>query len=193
MMILVLAACGGGGPVATGGSPSPAPITGPTGGQGTLLPTPGNVATSPPSAPWPAGWDAAMCATFAQLVETQELAVDIGRALDEDDRADARALTAELSASVAATRGLLADMREWATADVIRADIGSLLDLGEEMATRYDRYLNANRRQALGRAREAGAQMPEVVDQLTERLGLLADQGLRCPGIAFELETPPEQ
>jgi hypothetical protein len=35
--------------------------------------------------------------------------------------------------------------------------------------------------------------MPEVVDQLIERLGLLADQGLRCPGIAFELETPPEQ
>jgi hypothetical protein len=190
-MILVLAACGSGGPVATGGSPSPAPLTSPNADPGTL-PTPGNLAT-PQGAPWPAGWDAAMCATFAQLVETQELAVDIGRAIEEDDRADARALTAELSASVAATRELLADMPEWATADVIRADIGSLLDLGDDMAARYDRYLNANRRQALGRAREAGAQMPEVVDQLIEGLGLLADQGLRCPGVAFELETPPEQ
>jgi hypothetical protein len=190
LLLAIVAACGGGGPTATPPLSTPPLLATPTAQPGTL-PTPGDLPTPVSRPAWPEGWDAALCATFTQLVETQELAVDIGRALEEDDRADARGLTAELALSATATRELLAEMPEWGTAETIEQDITALLDLADEMALRYDRYLNDNRRQALGRAQEAGAQMSAVAEPLVERLTLLSEQGLRCPGVPFRLETPP--
>jgi hypothetical protein len=190
LLLTVAAACGGGNPTTTLPLATPPSTPGTTGLPG-VLPTPGELPTPVTRPPWPEGWDAALCATFTQLVETQELAVDIGRALDEDERADARGLTAELSESATATRELLEEMPEWGTAEPIEQDIATLLDLADEMALRYDRYLNDNRRPALGRAQEAGAQMADVVEPLLERLTLLSEQGLRCPDVPFRLETPP--
>jgi len=192
LLLSIAAACGGGSPAATPRPlPTVSPTAGPTGLPG-VLPTPGELPTPVSQPPWPQGWDAALCATFDQLVVTQELAVDIGRALEEEDREDARGLTAELAEVATTTRELLAEMPEWRTAETIEAGITELLDLADEVALRYDRYLNDNRRAALGRAQEAGGQMAGVAEPLLERLTLLGEQGLRCPGLPFRLETPPE-
>jgi hypothetical protein len=196
MIGLAVAPCGGGTrPSPTGaGSPSPAPT--PTGAVispgGSPLPTAGVIDT-PFAPPWPAGWDTSFCVTFAELVVMQELAVDIGRALDEDERDDARGLTAELEVSATAARELLGEVPEWPTAEPVRADIEALLDLADEMALRYGRHLNQGRRPALAAAREAGRQMGGVVDPLLDRVTLLAELGLRCPGLTLDLETPPDQ
>ncbi|CAN5692490.1 hypothetical protein BH23CHL7_BH23CHL7_14110 [soil metagenome] len=194
MIGLAVTACGGGTrPSPTGaGSPSLA-ASGAVDSPGVSpLPTAGVIDT-PFAPPWPAGWDTSFCVTFAELVVMQELAVDIGRALDEDDRDDARALTAELDESTTAARELLGEMPEWPTAEPVRADIEALLDLADEMALRYGRHLNQGRRPALAAAQEAGRQMRGVVDPLLDRVTLLAELGLRCPGLTLDLETPPDQ
>jgi hypothetical protein len=189
--VVVVGCGGGGGPTPTGASPTPG-STSPAGSPGGTLPTP-SATTDPIAAPWPAGWDSAFCTLFGELVVMQELAVDIGRALDDGDRGDARGLTAELAASATTARELLAEVPEWLTAEPLREDVTSLLALADEMALRYDLHLNQGRRPALARARAAGAQMAGVVEPMLERLELLADQGLACPGLSFDLETPPEQ
>jgi hypothetical protein len=190
---LALAACGGARPSPTGGgSPSAGPTGVVTSPGATSDATPGVIGT-PFTPPWPAGWDTAFCAAFGELVVTQELAVDIGRALDEEAREDARGLTAELADSATMVRELLAEVPAWPTAEPVREDIAALLDLADEMALRYDRHLNQNRRPALALAQAAGGKMRGVVDPLLDRLTLLAELGLSCPGTPFDLETPPEQ
>ena len=188
--------------VACGGaelSPNPSLRTLPPAASPSDLPTggPGGPTTAPigtPSrVPWPSGWDTAFCALFSQLVETQELAVDIGRALDDGERSDARGLTAELAVSATTSGELLGELPEWATDASLRTDIEALLDLADEMALRYDRYLNRNRNQALANAQAAGRQMAGVVEPLLERVTLLAEQGLSCPGVPFALETPADR
>lgn len=191
LAIALVAACNGGATAPTG-----PPLGTPAAGLPTQppndLPTPGSLPT--PAAPaWPEGWDGALCAMFAQLVETQELAVDIGRALDEGDRDDARGLTAELEASAVQARALLDEIPVWTADEPLRDDVSELLDLADEMALRYDRHLNQGRRPARAAAERAGAQMRAVVDPLIDRLVLLSDQGLSCPGLAFDLETPPAE
>jgi hypothetical protein len=168
---LAVAGCGGG-PAATGrgaSSPGVSPMTSP----GTTLPTPAAIQT-PCNAPWPAGWDDALCAAFAELVVMQELAVDIGRALREGDREDARALTAELAASATAARGLLEQLPDWPPAEPLREDVAGLIGLADEVALRY-------------------GQMRDVIEPLLDRLTTLADQGLACPGLPFYLEAPPDE
>jgi hypothetical protein len=187
---LAVAGCGGG-PAATGrgaSSPGVSPMTSP----GTTLPTPAAIQT-PFNAPWPAGWDDALCAAFAELVVMQELAVDIGRALREGDREDARALTAELAASATAARGLLEQLPDWPPAEPLREDVAGLIGLADEVALRYGRHLNQGRRPALAAAQAAARQMRDVIEPLLDRLTTLADQGLACPGLPFYLEAPPDE
>jgi hypothetical protein len=190
-LALVTLACGGAG----NASPSPnlVPTSNPPAGSPGSPQTPGQPTPTSLVPFWPAGWDRAFCEMFGQLVETQELAVDIGRALEDGDRADARALTAELAASATLARELLGAMPEWRADEMLRQDVAALLDLADEMALRYDRHLNQGRRPALAAAREAGAQMKPAVDLIIDRLVLLGDEGLACPGLDFQLEAPSEQ
>jgi hypothetical protein len=191
MVLVTLGACGGGAnPSPTGMvTPPSSPQVSP--GQPLPQPTPGEPATPAAQAPWPAGWQEAFCATFSELVVMQELAVDIGRALEEGNRDDARGLTAELDASASSARERLGEHPAWAAADELEQEIVSLIDLADEMALRYDRHLNQGRRPARRLAEEAGAQMGPVVEAVLDRVLLLAEQGLSCPGTEFQLETPP--
>jgi hypothetical protein len=182
--------CSAGPPVATPTrSPSGSPTAG-TSGPAVPTATPGEIGT-PFVGPWPSGWESAFCALFGEMIVMQELAVDVGRALDEDDRDDALALTRELTASAAAVREELAQLPAWEAAAPLTNQTLELLDLADEMALRYERYLAEGRRPALGLARAAGAAMGEVVTELLDRLILLEAVGLSCPGFDFHLEAPP--
>jgi hypothetical protein len=130
---------------------------------------------------------------FGEMVVMQELAVDIGRSLDEGDRDDALGLTTELAASAGIVRVGLALLPAWEAAAPLADDIVALLDLADEMALRYERYLAQNRQPALGLAQAAGAAMNDVVPDLLERLILLEEAGLACQGLELNLETPPDQ
>jgi hypothetical protein len=190
--LLVVVGCGGGGGRSPGatlpgtGGASPTPLS--TGAGRTASP----IATaSAPGGPWPAGWDTTFCAAFAQLVVMQELAVDIGRALDDDAREDAMALTAELAEVAGAAREQVGELPPWEAAAPLERQLVALLELADEMALRYSRYFETDRRNALAAAQAAGGRMNEVVPKLLERLELLSEAGLSCPGLAFTLETPP--
>jgi len=190
-LLLVVAGCGGGAGASPTASPAGTASASPT-APGAPTPTPGAIGT-PVVGPWPTGWDSAFCTMFSEMVVMQELAVDIGRALDEGDRDDALALTLELAASAATVRVGLALLPAWEAAAPLADDLVALLALADEMALRYERYLAQNRRPALGLARAAGAQMNDVVPDLLDRLILLDEAGLACPGFEFNLETPPDQ
>ena len=189
-LLLAVGGCGGGRPAT---SPTSSPSSSPSATASTSL---GPTATAdpigtPPSAPWPSGWESAFCTMFGEMVVMQELAVDIGRALDEGDRDDALGLTRELAASAVTVRERLGLLPPWEAAAALAEDIVALLDLADEMALRYERHLADNRQPALALARAAGAQMNDVVPDLLDRLILLEGVGLACPGLEFSLETPP--
>jgi hypothetical protein len=184
---LVVGACGGG-----GGNPTPTRTTGGS-PSGSLSPTttPTGRPTASSSTPWPAGWGTATCALFADTVVMQELAVDVGRALDEDERDDAQALNVELAQTASSVREQLSDLPPWEAAAPFERQMASLVDLADQMAQRYERHFDTGRRNPLDAARQAGAEMREVVPRVLDRLDTLARAGLSCPGVAFELEVPP--
>lgn len=193
---VLVAACGSSGP-----SPAPtvrgtaSPSLPATSLPPTLPPlptlTPDAVAT-PSSAPWPEGWQDSFCALFAESVVMQELAVDIGRALDEDAREDAAGLTAELATTAASVREQLAALPEWEAAAPYERQMVGLLDLADEMAARYARHFETDRQGPLNAARAAGGEMGAVVERVLDRLTNLQLAGLACPGVQFSLEAPPE-
>ncbi len=188
---LVIAACGGGGTATPTRTPSGSPSSSPTATTATSQPTGGSPSPTT-GTPWPNGWDAATCALFADTVVMQELAVDIGRALEDDARADARALTAELAATATDVREQLAELPPWEAAAPFERQMVSLLDLADLMAARYERHFATNRSGPLNAAQEAGGDMRDVVPRVLDRLDTLARAGFSCAGLEFELESPPE-
>ena len=116
-VVLIAGACGSGSP-SPRASRSPAATTSPRASAGvvaTLGPPPTEAPSLPPQqAPdWPDGWDAAFCTAFEEVVIAQELAVDIGRALAEENTADARALASELITTTESATALLGDVTGW--------------------------------------------------------------------------------
>lgn len=187
---LLMAACGGGGP-SPSGSPTGTPSTsGSPAASGTPGPTaPGSA--SPVGEPWPAGWQSAFCALFAETVVMQELAVDVGRALDDDADAEAEALNGELALAATSVREQLGGLPPWEAAAPFERQMVDLLHLADEMATRYARHFQTGRQAPLNAAVAAGGQMNEVVPRVLNRLDVLIEAGLACPGVDFSLETPP--
>lgn len=196
LALLLVAACGSGGgngtptPTRPAGTVNPSPIGGTSSPPGTTV-SPGPIGT-PFASPWPRGWDSDFCDLFADVVVMQELAVDIGRALEDEARADARGLTRELAETATSVREQLGELPSWEAAAPLENQLGELVDLAERMATRYERHFATNRRNPLNAAREAGGQMNEVVAEVLDRLRTLEEDGLSCPEVDFELETPPE-
>ena len=190
-MLLLAVACGGGGdrptPSRSPGGSSPTTSAGPS---GAATDTAGAIGT-PFVAPWPSGWDSGFCPIFAEMVVMQELAVDVGRALDDGARAEARALNTELGQAATSVRSALGELPPWEAAEPLEARIVALLDLADEMALRYGRHFENNRPAPRNAAREAGGRMNDVVPDLLDRLILLEEAGLACAGLDFSLEVPP--
>lgn len=149
------------------------------------------VGVSPTVLPWPAGWDIAFCTTFVDIVVAQELARDIGRALDESVTEDAIGLTHELGTTVEGIRTGLADLPEWPGAAALVTALGAMLDADDQLATFYLRYLEEGRAGALDRAHEVEATLREdAVPAAEAALAPLVGDGLTCPETNLMLEKP---
>lgn len=190
--VLLVAGCGSGSP-----SPRISPgLTSVTDDPVTSSPSaaprrPTAAPTSPPSGSWPRGWDTDFCAAFSEVVIAQELAVDVGRALDEDAREDALALSNELMGTSTAAAEMLGQLPEWRPAQELVERLASLMDLGERIGRNYGRYIENGREQALQRAQGFGADMGPIVDAALDELSELAEEeGLGCPEQEFVLEAP---
>jgi hypothetical protein len=192
LAVSMLAACGAGSP-----SPSPSPTV-PV-DLDTPAPSPVSVPTMAPTAPptlppqgdWPPGWDTAFCGAFEEIIVAQELAVDVGRALEEDERDDALALARELESAGAFTQEMLGELEEWEPAQDAVEQLTELMDLAERMGRNYRRYLDENSRNRLRRAQGFAADMGPVVENVEAELaGLANDENLSCPTGEFVLETP---
>lgn len=190
VLAVAVAACGGGTPSATGtASPRVSPT--PTAPNGTSTPTTPPPTSTPGTVPWPAEWDDAFCAAYADIVVAQELARDIGRALDDDARDDAIGLTHELAGVLAGLRLSLAELPNWEGAEAALAAIDIMLADDDELVTFYLRYLEEDREPALERAKEMEQKLRETdVPAVEEALATLADLGLACPGLNFTLDKP---
>lgn len=190
--LLFVVGCGSGSPSPriTPGLPSLTddPVTSPA----TAAPRPPTAApTIPTSRNWPSGWDTEFCAAFSEVVIAQELAVDVGRALDEDARDDALALANELSGTSTAATEMLAELPEWRPAQQLVERLTALMDLGQRMGRHYRRYIEEDREQSLERAQGFGADMgPVVEDALAELDELAEEEGLSCADEEFALEAP---
>lgn len=184
----MLAACGTG----TLSSPTLPPLVTP--GPTTATTSPGATSTPTPSASqqaWPAGWDDDFCTAFAEVVIAQQLARDIGRALGEDDREDAAGLAHELATTIEGIRASIGELPEWTGDDELLTALGALLDEDEQLVTFYLRYLEQDRAAALDRAHEVEVALrDQAVPAAETAVAKLANQGLTCPGLSFDLETP---
>lgn len=175
------------------GGPTPIPFTPlpqlptptPVGGAATAQPTP---APTPP--PWPADWDDEFCAAFIELAIAHELAVDIPRALEEDDTDDALGLARELRATAIAAGELLDELTPWENAQPAVTEMITLADIGSRVGRQYVRYLDEGRRPALARVEELLEDMRPVIEEANQELAQLAALGLACPPFALEFEVP---
>jgi len=154
----------------------------------TVTPSTGPTASRPPS--WPAGWDTAFCATFAEVQVAQELLVDVERALDEDETRDARGLARELGTTAAAATALIASMPAWTDGATALTGMGTLMELGAGAAAEYETYFADDARAALRRARNLGRDNGRAVPAANAALDDLAAAGVSCPGTVLVLEAP---
>jgi hypothetical protein len=184
----LLAGCGGAAPA---GSPSRSPIvTVPalTSPPPVAIPT---ARISPTAAPWPAGWDTAFCIAFADVIVAQQVARDIGRALDDGATDDAIGLARELATRVDGIRTSLTDMPDWSGAEALLTSLEAMLNADDDLATFYLRYLEQGKSAALDRAHEVEDTLrTDAVPAVEAALAPLVDDGLTCPGIDLTLETP---
>ena len=142
-------------------------------------------------APWPAGWDDALCAAFPDVVLAQELARDIGRALAEDDRDDAIGLAHDLTTTAEQATAALATLPEWPDATDLLTALTAMLEEDTRLASSYLRYLEEERDVALDRAHESEIVLRDsAVPAVLNALAPLIVQGLSCPASPLRLETP---
>lgn len=151
--------------------------------------SPGSPSANPSLVSWPVGWDVSFCTALTDATVAHELAIDIQRALDEDARADAEALTAELAqiAPISADEANL--LRDWEPAAQVKADLIALAELHAAVATAYQAWFTEGGRPLLREARQARNQVARAVPDANVNLQSLADLGISCPGVALELET----
>lgn len=142
-------------------------------------------------APWPAGWNTGFCATFVDVVVAQQLARDIGRALDDSATDDAIGLAHELGTTVEGIRTALTDLPEWPGAASLMTALEAMLNADDDLVTFYLRNLEEGKAGALDRAHEVEATLRnDAVPGVEAALAPLVAGGLTCPGTNLTLETP---
>ena len=137
---------------------------------------------------WPVGWDVAFCTALTDTVVTHELVIDIQRALQDDARDDAIALTGELAETVPIASAAVARVRDWEPAAQVKADLTAMLELHGAVATAYQAWFDEGGRPLARAARQARNQVGRAVPSTNENLAALADLGLTCPGTSLALE-----
>jgi hypothetical protein len=137
---------------------------------------------------WPVGWDVAFCTGLTDTVVTHELVIDIQRALDDDVREDAVALTSELADTLPIAMPAVARIRDWEPAAQVKADLTAMLELHATVAAAYQAWFDEGGRRLGREARQARQQVARAVPPTNESLAELADLGLTCPGTNLRLE-----
>jgi hypothetical protein len=158
--------------------------------SGTPRPTASALA-GPSAAPWTAEWHDAFCAAFGEIVVAQQVARDIGRSLEAGDKANATGLAHELQTTVSGLGTTLTGLPSWTgSTDVVTA-VTTMLEQDANLATQYLRYLEDKRGGALDRAHTIEGTLREsAIPAVATALAPLKTQGLACPGIELELESP---
>lgn len=156
----------------------------------TILVSPTPSASASTASSWPDGWDTAFCATLTDVVISQELVVDIERAIDEEAMRDARGLARELTPTAITASASIEDIPAWDDDDELLTEIAALMTLNALMGEEYETYLRDDARGALRRARSLRRENEAAVPGVNTELESLADAELSCPGVALELESP---
>lgn len=119
------------------------------------------------------------------------MARDIGRSLETGDKNNATGLAHELQTTVTGLGTTLTGLPSWTgSTDVVTAVTG-MLEQDANLATQYLRYLEDKRSGALDRAHQIeGTLRAEAIPAVATALSPLKTQGLACPGIELELESP---
>ncbi len=150
--------------------------------------SPGPASPTPVSGVWPVGWDVAFCTALTDAVVAHELTIDIQRALDDDAREDAVALTGELAETVPVATAAVNRVRDWEPALESKADLVALLELHGAVATAYQAWFDEGGRQLGRAARQSRQAVARAVPAANEHLAELADLGVSCPGTSLRLE-----
>jgi hypothetical protein len=127
----------------------------------------------------PVGWDNAFCAIFADLSVGQELAVDIERAIDEENPGDAKGLARDLRDITADGVGLMEGLPAWEDAADATQQVTTLLDLHGRAATEYLAYFNEETT-TLRRARNLRRQISRATPAANEVFAELETLGIAC-------------
>jgi len=127
----------------------------------------------------PVGWDDSFCAIFADVAVGQELAVDIERAIKEENFRDARGLARDLRNITEDAAGLMEGLPEWEDAADATAKVTAMLDLYGRAATEYLAYFNEETR-SLRRARNLRRQISRATPGANETFAELEMLGIAC-------------
>jgi hypothetical protein len=127
---------------------------------------------------------------LADAVISQELVVDIERALEEEALRDARGLSRELTATAIAASASMEDIPDWDDGADLLSDIAALMTLDALIGEEYETYLRDDSRGALRRARNLRRENEAAVPGINTELESLESAGLSCPGMTLQLESP---
>ena len=139
-------------------------------------------------ASWPVGWDVAFCTAFSDVNVAHELIIDIQRALDDGNRADAQGLANDLAQTAPLASNEVERMKEWEPSTQLKTDLTAMLALDLQAATAYQTYFTDDVRSALRDARQLRNQVGKQLTSINEELQALADLGVSCPGTTLALE-----
>ena len=127
----------------------------------------------------PVGWDDAFCSIFANVVVAQELAIDIERALEEENPRDARGLARDLRDITADAHGLMEGLPEWDDAQDATVELAALLDLYGRTAAEYLAFFDEES-SSLRRARNLRRQIGRATPDANETFAGLESLGIAC-------------
>jgi hypothetical protein len=138
----------------------------------------------------PVGWDDDFCAVFADVFVSQELVIDVERALDEENVRDARLLARELRDTASRGSGLLSSLAEWESGHQVMLEMATLLDLGARAGDEYGTFFTDDSTAALRRARGLRKEIGTKTPAANTALAALAQLGIGCPDHDLVLESP---
>jgi hypothetical protein len=189
LCILLFGACDAASPGRTPNvTPRPSTRATPTGGSATERPTPTNIQSAPP---WTADWQAAFCEGFSEVVIAQQVARDIGRSIEADDRRNAIGLAHELQRTVSELDTALGGLPSWTGATDLVSAVNTMLEQDASLATYYLRYLEEDRTAARDRAQQVERTLrEEAIPAVVAAVAPLVELGLSCPDTPLELESP---
>lgn len=139
----------------------------------------------------PVGWDDAFCAVLSGAFISQELIIDVERALAEENFRDARGLARDLRDTAAETTALLTELTEWEPAADVTAILVTMIDLDLRAGTEYGAYFTEESRNALRRARALRRDVFDATPLANELLADMAALGITCGDLPLRLELPP--